>query len=195
VVNSSNPASLLFKALFHLGPARALSLLGALSKGLGVQVPSLASSRYFSALPIRFGAHAAKFSFTPVAAPTVSGSTPVDLGAELASHLAKGPLTWELQAQFFTDERTTPIEDPTVNWPTPYVTVARLTVAKQDVASARGTQLAKWAEQLSFDPWHAQVEFRPVGAMMRARSAAYRVSTQTRTVSPEPAAIPPELVG
>jgi hypothetical protein len=195
VVNSVNPLAFLFKALAHLGPGRALSLLGALQKGLGAPVPSLATNRYFSALPIRFGAHAAKYAFVPVGVEPATGPTPDDLGAELAGRLAKGALAWDLQVQFFTDERTTPIEDPSVDWPTPFVKVARLTLAQQDVASERGKKLADWAEQLSFDPWHAQVEFRPVGAMMRSRSAAYRVSTQTRTVSPEPASIPAELVG
>jgi hypothetical protein len=193
VVNSASPLSFLPKALVRLGPGRALKVLGALQKNLGKPVPSLAINRYFSALPIRFGDYAAKYSFVPMGA-TASGETPDDLGAELAGRVAKGPLTWELQVQFFTDERTTPIEDPTVDWPTPYTPVARLTVAKQDVQSERGQKLASWAEHLSFDPWHAQQEFRPIGAMMRSRSAAYRVSTQARSVAPEPAAIPPELV-
>ncbi len=193
VVNSANPASFLFKALVKLGPGRALKLLGALQKNLGAPVPSLATNRYYSALPIRFGDHAAKYSFVPQGA-SASGATPEDLGAELAGRVAKGPLTWELEVQFFSDERSTPIEDPTVDWPTPYTPVARLTVARQDVSSERGQRLATWAEHLSFDPWHAQQELRPIGAMMRSRSAAYRVSTQARTVAPEPAAIPVELL-
>jgi hypothetical protein len=64
--------------------------------------------------------------------------------------------------------------------------VARLTLSKQDTASAEGLRLAERIEKLSFDPWHAPVEFKPLGNMMRARSPAYRVSTQVRSAAAEP---------
>ncbi|MEA2750953.1 MAG: hypothetical protein QOI41_5096, partial [Myxococcales bacterium] len=41
-------------------------------------------------------------------------------------------------------------------------------------------------EKLSFDPWHAPVEFRPLGELMRARNAAYRLSTIERKAAGEP---------
>ena len=65
-----------------------------------------------------------------------------------------------------------------------------MTLPQQDVGSEQGKKLSAWAEPLSFDPWHAQEEFRPLGAMMRARNAAYRVSTMARKASPEPTALP-----
>src|SRR5688500_3206341 len=48
----------------------------------------------------------------------------------MRGRLARGPLTWDLELQFFVDEPTTPIEDASKVWPedaTPIVTVARLT--------------------------------------------------------------------
>ena len=35
-------------------------------------------------------------------------------------------------------------------------------------------------------PWHALVEHRPIGNMMRARKVAYFKSTQERSAAPEP---------
>lgn len=190
VINSANPATFLFKALVHLGPARMFQLLGRLQKGLSTPVATLAANRYFSALPIRFGSLAAKFSFEP-ASGVSQGTQPCEaLGAELSGRLAKGPLKWDLRVQFFESESATPIEDPTVEWMTPWVTVARLELPMQLTTSTAGARLTEWAEKLSFDPWHALEEFRPLGAMMRARNAAYRVSTKTRGAAGEPSAMP-----
>ena len=49
-----------------------------------------------------------------------------------------------------------------------------------------GRRVAELCEGFSFDPWHATADFRPLGNMMRARSHAYRLSTQERRASPEP---------
>ena len=109
-----------------------------------------------------------------------------DLGAELGAHLAANDAKWDFQVQLFTDEASTPIEDTTVEWSSPWTTLATLTLPKQQPSA----EFTAWAEALSYDPWHAQEELRPLGAMMRARSAAYRVSTQSRKASPEPERIP-----
>lgn len=183
VVSAQSPATLLPKALFRLGPGRLFALLSRLKKGLGAPLSGLHTNRYYSALPIRFGSYAAKYSFVPEAA-TEPGEP--DLGGALGKLLATKPVRWELQMQFFTDEQNTPLEDSTRDWVGPWVPVAKLTLPQQTVNEAFST----WAEGLSFDPWHAQEEFRPVGAMMRARSAAYRVSTQARKASGEPTALP-----
>jgi hypothetical protein len=60
------------------------------------------------------------------------------------------------------------------------------TLPKQDVSSAEGKKLSERIESLSFDPWHALVELRPLGNMMRARNVAYRESTMERQAAPEP---------
>lgn len=190
VCNAANPLTFLPKALFHLGPGRALKLLGQLQKGLGAPLTALHGNRYFSALPIRFGPYAAKFSFTPAHA-SVPGES--DLGAQFARALEADTLKWDFQVQLFADATRTPIEDPTVEWDTPWTTLGTLTLPKQSVNSAQGKSLSDWAETLSFDPWHAQDVLRPIGAMMRARSPAYRVSTQARKAAAEPTEFPAAL--
>lgn len=185
VVNARTPATLLPRAFFKLGVGRTLKLLSQLQKGLGAPLTALHTNRYFSALPIRFGAHAAKFAFTPQGAQATLTKAD-DLGAELATHLATHAATWDFQVQLFTDEATTPIEDPTVEWTSPWTTLATLTLPQQQPSA----EFIAWADALSFDPWHAQEALRPLGAMMRARNAAYRVSTQRRHAAPEPDRLP-----
>lgn len=188
VVNARSPATLLPRALFRLGPGRMFDLLSRLKKGLGAPLTPLQNNRYYSALPIRFGAYAVKYSFAPL--DTDAAVAQDDLGAALGTLLETRPLRWELQVQFFTDEQATPLEDSTVEWTGAWTPVARLTLPQQSVNSEQGKKLSTWAESLSFDPWHAQEELRPLGSMMRARNAAYRVSTQARKAAGEPSALP-----
>jgi hypothetical protein len=46
--------------------------------------------------------------------------------------------------------------------------------------------VSEYVAALSFDPWHALEEHRPLGNVMRARNHAYRLSTQERSAAPEP---------
>jgi hypothetical protein len=189
VVAARSPLTLLPKAFMKFGVGKTLSLLKTLQQGLGAPLMQVHTNRYFTPLPIRFGAYAAKYCFTPVGAANVR-TTAADLGAELAQHLEGNDVKWDFQVQLFTDEQNTPLEDHTREWNAPWVTLGTLTLPKQSVNSADGQKFSAWAEKLSFDPWHACEELRPLGAMMRARSPAYRVSTQARGASPEPTALP-----
>jgi hypothetical protein len=66
-----------------------------------------------------------------------------------------------------------PIEDPTVEWSerdSPFVTVATITVPKQDFDSERQNT---FCENLSFSPWHALDAHRPIGGLNRLRKAVY----------------------
>ena len=70
-----------------------------------------------------------------------------------------------------------PIEDPTVEWTSPPVRLARISIYPQkfDVPS----QLAFFAN-LSWTPWNALPEHRPLGGINRARKSVYADSTQLR---------------
>lgn len=80
----------------------------------------------------------------------------------------------------FVDERTTPIEDASVNWPTSYTTVARLTLPVQDLASEAGRAAAEKIEASVFDPWQALAAHRPLGDVQRARKVIYFQSQKGR---------------
>jgi len=67
-----------------------------------------------------------------------------------------------------------------VNWPTPYTTVAMLTLPQQDTTSAAGQALQKEAEAAVFDPWQALAAHRPLGDVQRARKVVYFESQKGR---------------
>jgi hypothetical protein len=164
-------------------------VLGQLKKGTEARVDSLAEQTFYSALPIRWGSTAVKYSFVPVNPP--KPGVPVTnehsrYADDLRARLAVGPLVYSLKVQPFSSEAETPIEDPTRVWTTPWVDVAELRIPAQDPSSEAGTALAAKVETFSFDCWHAPVEFRPLGAMMRARSHAYRDSVVERKAAKEP---------
>lgn len=189
---ADNQALLLPRLAWQLGPIRAVRVLSQLLAGLGQPVRSLAANHYFSAVPIRFGPYAVRYAFAPHLAATDApppGKGPDYLAQELGQRLAAGPVVYDFRVQFFVDETCTPIEDASHEWleaDAPFTTLARLTLPRQDLDSPRGRRVAALVERLSFDPWHAVEELRPLGNMMRARNAAYRLSTQERGAAPEP---------
>ncbi len=187
-----NPLLLLPRLLGRLGIGRTFGLLGALQKLLAPPITSLATMPYYTATPIRFGDHCAQLSLMPHAQPEAGatrGASRDYLGEELGARLAEGPVSFDLAAQFFVDEKRTPVEDASVVWreeDAPRVVVGTLTLPSQDVTSGEGQQTAEAIEVMSFDPWHALVEHRPLGAVMRARNHAYRLSTMERKAAKEP---------
>lgn len=189
---AEHPTLLLPRLVARFGPGRTLGLLRGIPSGVGRPIVSLAANRYFSALPIRFGPYAVKYALTPRATIDLGAARGLSadyLAEELGERLEAGPVSYDFQVQFFVDEERTPIEDASREWPeaeAPFHTVGRLTLPLQAVESERGQRVAQFVEQLSFDPWHALVEHRPLGNMMRARNAAYRLSTQERGAAPEP---------
>jgi hypothetical protein len=180
------PSKLLPRLVKSFGLRRALSILwGAVT---APKVKSYATHDFHTAAPIAFGASAAKLALVPVPndapAPQISGDD--FLREDLSARLQQGPLSWALRAQLFADEATTPIEDTTVPWTGPWLDLALLTLPQQDVTSPRGQEISALVSRLSFDPWHAIAEHRPLGAIMRARSMAYGVSVIARKAAPEP---------
>jgi len=146
-----------------------------------VKFSGFVSETFWSAAPIANGPYAARVRLMPSEPSPAGGST--DQADDVVARIAQGPLAFDLQLQFFTDESVTPIEDPTVDWTTPYVTVARLTIPQQDTTSPEGQALQEHVEGLAFDPWAALVEHRPLGEIMRARKSAYRASQLGRGLS------------
>jgi hypothetical protein len=186
-----NRALALPRLIGALGPIRPFQLLPKLVAGMKGAPASLATKRFFSAVPIQCGPHAVRFSFTPakdVATSSLSESHDF-FTDDLVTRLAAGPLVYEMSLQFYVDEATTPIENASVDWPSPYIDVGKLVIAKQDARSERGRRLGERGDKLAFDPWHALVEHKPLGAMMRARKVAYFASETQRGVAPEPASL------
>lgn len=183
-------------ALLRLIGAFGLSTFRVLSRAqasFGVSTARLAHRRWYTALPIKFGTHAAKLVLRPVGAPAELEERPgIDsLGEEFAQELASRDIVFELCAQFFEDESVTPIEDASVEWrerDAPCVLLARLVFPTADLTSEPARARSEEIEEMSFDPWHCTEDFRPLGEMMRARRVAYRYSSMERGASLEPGA-------
>ena len=182
VVAAAGGGAALLKFLFKRygligGPARMLKLI----KSMGRPFGGFATETLFSAVPIACGPYAVHVRLVPAGAngTAVKGAN-ADWGADFSARLAKHHLQWDLQLQPFVNEALTPIEDASVNWPSPYTTVARLSLPRQDTASAKGQELAAEAEAGVFDPWQALAAHRPLGDVQRARKVVYFESQKGR---------------
>ncbi|KUO09529.1 hypothetical protein [Streptomyces sp. DSM 15324] len=135
-----------------------------------------ATHDFFSVMPITFGGYAARLKLC-AASSEISKEARKDLAADICARLADGDLEFLFQAQFFEDESRTPIEDSSVSWDAPWLTVARLRLPRQ----APDEALAETVEKSSFNAWIAATEHRPLGELMRARQAAYSLSWRNRS--------------
>jgi hypothetical protein len=185
--------------LKHYGLGGLFGTLPRLQRALDSSMRSLAERTYFTAVPLRLGPHAVKLRFRPVdvppPVPPVGG--PDALAVELQARVRASSLSFRVEAQRFVDESRTPIEDPTVEWTervSPWTAVARLTIPAQAAESRAGRALAAYVERLSFDPWHALVEHRPLGVVMRARAVAYQRAAIARGAVSELEVEPPSAL-
>ncbi len=186
-----HPLTFLPRAMGRCGLGRLLAILLDLPRALPSNISSLAALSFYSAVPIQYGPYAVHYALRPIdpQAPPAGKRSAGYLAAALADALAARPLEWAFLIQFYVDPEKTPIEDASVEWreaDSPFVEVARLTLPRQDVRSPEGQRDAALVEQMSFDPWHALLEHRPLGSLMRARAPAYRASGEQRKAAPEP---------
>jgi len=172
----------LLKFLFkRYGTLGAFSRLAATIKTMGRPFGGFATESLHSAVPIACGAYAVRVRLLPAA--SNGSATPgakADWGADFSARLSRQALAWDLQLQPYVSENLTPIENASVNWPSPYTTVARLLLPQQDTNSAVGQALAQQGESQVFDPWQALAAHRPLGDVQRARKVVYFASQQGR---------------
>jgi hypothetical protein len=73
-----------------------------------------------------------------------------------------------------------PVEDATVEWSekdSPFIPVARIEIDRQQFDTAERN---RFCENLSYNPWHALPEHRPVGVMNRIRKVLYQAISRYR---------------
>jgi hypothetical protein len=144
---------------------------------------------YFTQVPFRYGPYMAKFSLAPLSdvlldlhdQPLPSGEDAQrDAVASLLQSLPM-PLEWVLRVQLCRDLRSMPIEDASVEWSeevSPWQPVARLTVPGQPSWTAESQALE---DKLSFSPWNALTDHRPLGGVNRARREIMAASRDFRS--------------
>ncbi len=163
------------------GPFAGLARLRALQNARTTPFTGFLTETFWSAAPIACGPYAVRVRLRPEG--SRGDGAPERLADDVASRITRGPVELALELQFFVDEAKTPIEDGSVEWDeaaAPYVKVARLEIPKQDPASDEGLALAERVEAAKLDPWSGLAAHRPLGAIMRARGAAYLASQKAR---------------
>lgn len=184
-----NPKTLPQTLIRELGFFSAIGLVTRLVRMAKGKRGTLLDLTYNTCAPVAFGPYAARLSLTPTHAHDAGARAGADrdyLRADARTRHGKGELGFELRAQFFTSEEKTPIERSDVAWSAPWVTLGTLTLEPASADATRRDALDALVDRMSFDPWHALVEHRPLGAVMRARKAAYFASTQARKAAAEP---------
>ena len=138
---------------------------------------------YWSTTPYLFGTgRAVKYSARPAQARTTPLPDPLTdnyLRERLTAHLSREEATFDFLVQFQTDPRKMPIEDASVEWrerDSPFRRVARVRIPVQAVRQ----QGDAGCESLSFNPWHARPDHRPLGDFNRARRDIYKAMAAFR---------------
>jgi catalase len=158
-------------------------------KTLSPAPESPVATTYNSVAPFKFGPHNIKYrvipdpqSCPPYELPEQNKDLPNFLRNALYQQLSldRVPACFALQVQRQNPEHYMPIEDASVEWSeaiSPYETVATIKVPAQDFD---GTEQNLFCDNLSFNPWHALPEHRPIGGINRLRKAVYEAVSAYR---------------
>lgn len=150
------------------------------------KVASPLATRYWSMSAYRLGdpprKKAIKFSATPRPYDP-KGELPKELSPNflretLIKQLAAGEAKFDFSVQIGAPGMS--VEDSTREWKetdAPFVKVATITIPRQEYSSAKQDE---FGENLSFAPWHALPQHRPLGVSNRMRRVAYEASSTRR---------------
>ena len=151
-------------------------------KTLSPAPSSPVETTYNSIAPFKLGPHNIKYRVIPTpencpayTIPKPNTDLPNFLRSALYQQLSldRMPACFALQVQRQNPDYYMPIEDPSVEWDekiAPFETVADIRLPAQDFDS---TEQNLFCDNLSFNPWHALPEHRPIGGINRLRKAVY----------------------
>ena len=131
---------------------------------------------YYSTVPYRFGDEtmAVKYAVFPSKDNDLSciqdNNDPDFLRLKMQETLSKNEITFDFCVQFQTDAEKMPVEDPTVEWNSPFEKVATIKIPKQLFDTAEQNE---FGDNLSFNVWHSLPEHRPIGNFNRSRKIIY----------------------
>ena len=138
--------------------------------------------QYWSEVPIAMGDGAARLTLIPVTE-NMTGSDPATTPDGLRDTLENYFVTNRRNAKFlfaaqrYVDQETTPIEDATSVWPTPFEPIATLILPAQDFTAPAQHE---FGEYLSYTPWHCVPGHQPIGGIQRCRKRVYEESQRLR---------------
>ncbi len=144
---------------------------------------------YYSQAALRYGEHVAKIAAFPVSTTQAAlEAERLDTSADpdvfrhaVQGYLGEHDAVFEIRVQLCTNLDDMPVEDASMRWDedeSPYRTVARLVLPRQDALSAARRTYAD--DVLSFRPAHSLAAHRPLGSLMRARLQTYQALSRFR---------------
>ena len=175
---AQGPLSLVRYSLTHLGIFGTTSAALKFVRDLSQPFYGFAANEFFSVTPFQNGNYAVKMRLLPKSDRHAGKPDSKQWGEEMHKRLLQGEVVYEVQLQCFDNEKKTPIEDASVEWKTPFVTVATLTLPKQDTEADKAFN--EQVEQEAFSPWRGLTAHRPLGSINRARRAMYLASQRER---------------
>jgi hypothetical protein len=131
---------------------------------------------YFSTVPYRFGneTHAVKYAVFPSKNNDLTclqdDTHPDFLRLKMQETLSKNEIFFDFCVQFQTDAEKMPIEDPTVEWTSPFQKVATIRIPAQVFDTP---EQMEFGDNLAFNVWHSLPEHRPIGNFNRSRKIIY----------------------
>jgi hypothetical protein len=144
---------------------------------------------YFSQAPVRYGDYVAKLAAFPASvAQDQLRDWQLDPHQDedgfrhaAVDFFAENDVIFELRAQLWTDAKTQPIEDASVEWSmdeSEYRTVATIRLPRQ---AAYGPDRVRYFDEvMTFRPAHSLASHRPLGSVMRARLQVYAALSDFR---------------
>jgi len=149
------------------------------------QMANPLQAQYWSTTPYRLGLSAIKIAALPrdlqsAEVGKIASKSDNFLREAMIQQLNQQDVYFDFAVQVQTDAVRMPIEDATVEWSdaeSPFIKVATLKIPQQQFDSeARRT----FDENLSFNPWHALPEHRPLGGVNRLRKEVYQAISKLR---------------
>jgi hypothetical protein len=167
-----------------LGPKDTAKLVFAAKTTTGKD-ESLAASTFFSRVPYQLGDYAVKFRLVPLDkdAALKGGKGEGELTHDAQARLKSGDITYVLQAQF--NRNPSDMGDARIDWDSPYVSLGKMVIPKQDVSDATESKGIDEFNGLSFKPWNRWDDsddraMKPLGDVNEARKAVYEASSHNR---------------
>ena len=153
-----------------------------LLEGRKKHINSPLGTEYFSTTPYKLGGTAVKYSAKPEQSKDYLRDVLIEQlqpreqpAPESGARHPAARFGFYIQRQI--DPRSMPIEDPTVEWKSAWERVATIEIDAQEFDSPARWD---WGNKLSFSPWHALEEHRPLGGINRARKIVYPASFNLR---------------
>jgi len=145
------------------------------------------TAQYWSQVPYAFGSGErpiCRYSAVPQPGNMLAPIPVADRGADylqraMIDHLTvvERPAKFDFTVQLHDEPTPAVIENPTVTWDRPVQRVAVITIPPKKFDSP---EQMTFCENLSYTPWHALPEHRPVGQVNEIRKAVYLASSVLR---------------